>query len=305
MKRYIIRRIGQAIVTVIGISILTFLLTHISGDPVALLAPQNATEADLDEIRQQHGLDKPIYVQYWKYIKGAVRLDFGASLRWDRPAFELFVERFPNTVKLALVSMGFAILMGLPTGLFSAVKMGKWFDNFGKIFAILGQALPGFWVATMLIIIFAVWLKWLPTSGMGNWQTYLMPAFTLGWYTTAAVVRLSRSSMLDVLDAEYIKMARIKGIPEFWVILKHAFKNAAAPVMTLTALQFVVMMNGTLIIETIFNWPGIGRLIVDAIFARDYPIIQMCVLISSSLFVFTNLFVDILYAYIDPRIRYR
>ena len=157
----------------------------------------------------------------------------------------------------------------------------------------------------MLIIIFAVKLRWLPTSGMGNWQTYLMPAFTLGWYTTAAMVRLSRSSMLDVLDAEYIKMARIKGVPEFWVILKHAFKNAAAPVITLTALQFVVMMNGTLIIETIFNWPGIGRLIVDAIFARDYPIIQMCVLISSSLFVFTNLFVDILYAYIDPRIRYR
>jgi peptide/nickel transport system permease protein len=305
MKRYIIRRIGQAIVTVIGISIMVFLLTHVSGDPVALLAPQNATESDLDEIRKQHGLDKPIYVQYWKYVKGAVRLDFGASLRWDRPAFELFVERFPNTVKLALVSMSFAILMGLPTGLFSAVKMGKWFDNFGKIFAILGQALPGFWVATMLIIIFAVELKLLPTSGMGGWKTYLMPAFTLGWYTTAAVVRLSRSSMLDVLDAEYIKMARIKGIPEFWVILKHAFKNAAAPVMTLTALQFVVMMNGTLIIETIFNWPGIGRLIVDAIFARDYPIVQMCVLISSSLFVFTNLFVDILYAYIDPRIRYQ
>jgi len=304
MKRYIIRRIGQAIITIIGISIMVFLLTHISGDPVALLAPQNATEADLDEIRKQHGLDRPIYVQYWKYIKGVVRGDFGASLRWDRPAFELFVERFPNTVKLAVVGMSFAILMGLPTGLYSAVKMGKWFDNFGKVFAFLGQSIPSFWAATMLIIIFAVELKLLPTSGMGNWKTYLMPAFTLGWYTTAAVVRLSRSSMLDVLDAEYIKMARIKGVPEFWVILKHAFKNAAAPVITLTALQFVVMMNGTMIIETIFNWPGIGRLIVDAIFARDYPIVQMCVLISSSLFVFTNLFVDILYAYIDPRIRY-
>lgn len=305
MKRYIIRRIGQAIVTIIGISIMVFLLTHLSGDPVALLAPQNATEADLDEIRKQHGLDKPIYVQYWKYIKGAVRGDFGASLRWDRPAFDLFVERFPNTIKLALVGMTFAILMGLPTGLFSAVKMGKWFDNFGKVFAFLGQSIPSFWAATMLIIILAVELKWLPTSGMGSWKTYLMPAFTLGWYTTAAVVRLSRSSMLDVLDAEYIKMARIKGVPEFWVILKHAFKNAAAPVITLTALQFVVMMNGTLIIETIYNWPGIGRLVVDAIFARDYPIVQMCVLISSSLFVFTNLFVDILYAYIDPRIRYQ
>jgi peptide/nickel transport system permease protein len=305
MKRYIIRRIGQAIVTVIGISIMVFLLTHLSGDPVALLAPQNATESDLDEIRKMHGLDKPIYVQYWKYIKGAVRGDFGASLRWDRPAFDLFVERFPNTIKLALAGMSFAILMGLPTGLYSAVKMGKWFDNFGKVFAFLGQSIPGFGSATILIIIFAVKLKWLPTSGMGSWKTYLMPAFTLGWYTTAALVRLSRSSMLDVLDAEYIKMARIKGVPEFWVILKHAFKNAAAPVLTMTALQFVVMMGGTMIIEVIFTWPGVGRLIVDALFARDYPIVQMCVLISSSLFVFTNLFVDILYAYIDPRIRYQ
>lgn len=305
MKRYILRRIGQAIITVFGISIMVFFLTHLSGDPVALFAPQNATEADLDEIRIQHGLDKPVYVQYWRYIKGAVQGDFGSSLRWDRPAFDLFVERFPNTLKLALVGMTFAILMGLPTGLFSAVKMGKWFDNFGKLFAFLGQSIPSFWAATMLIIVLSVELKILPTSGMGNWKTYLMPAFTLGWYTTAAVVRLSRSSMLDVLDAEYIKMARIKGVPEFWVILKHAFKNAAAPVITLTALQFVVMMNGTLIIETIYNWPGIGRLVVDAIFARDYPIVQMCVLISSSLFVFTNLFVDILYAYIDPRIRYQ
>jgi ABC-type dipeptide/oligopeptide/nickel transport system permease component len=157
----------------------------------------------------------------------------------------------------------------------------------------------------MLILILAATLRILPTSGMGSWKNFLMPAFTLGWYTTAALTRLSRSAMLDVLDAEYIKMARIKGVPELWVIIKHAFKNASAPVVTLAALQFVVLLNGTMIIETVFNWPGVGRLIVEAIFGRDYPVVQMCVLIASSLFVFTNLLVDVLYAYLDPRIRYQ
>ncbi|MBW2061702.1 MAG: ABC transporter permease [Deltaproteobacteria bacterium] len=305
MKRYILRRLVQAVITIIGISIIVFLLTHLSGDPVALMAPQNATKEDLEQIRIDRGLDKPIYVQYWKYISGVVVGDFGESLRWDMPAIEMFLARFPNTIKLASAAMAFAILFGLPTGILSAVKVGTRFDNFGKIFALMGQALPGFWVGIMLILLFSAKLRLLPTSGMGGWKYYIMPAFTLGWYTMAAITRLSRSAMLDVLDAEYIKMARIKGVSEVWVIMKHAFKNASAPVVTMTALQFVVLLNGTMIIETIFTWPGIGRLIVDAIFARDYPVVQMCVMISSSLFVFTNLIVDILYAYLDPRIRYQ
>ncbi len=305
MKRYILKRLGQAVITVIGISIIVFLLTHLSGDPVALMAPQNATKEDLEQIRKDRGLDKPIYVQYWRYISGVVRGDFGESLRWNMPAIDMFLARFPNTVKLASVAMGFALLVGVPTGILSAVKVEGNFDKFGKIFALLGQALPGFWVGIMLILFFSATLKILPTSGMGGWKHYIMPGFTLGWYTTAALTRLSRSAMLDVMDAEYIKMARIKGVSETMIILKHAFKNASAPVITLSALQFVVLLNGTMIIETIFTWPGIGRLIVDAIFARDYPVVQMCVLISSVLFVFTNLLVDILYAYIDPRIRYQ
>jgi len=305
MKRYIAIRLIQAVITIIGISMIVFLLTHLSGDPVMLMAPQNATQEDLEAIRRDRGLDKPIYIQYYRYITGAVRLDFGESLRWKMPAIEMFWDRFPNTVKLAVVAMAFAFLLGLPTGMYSAVKMGGKFDSFGKTFALLGQALPGFWVGVMLILVFSAQLKWLPTSGMGSWKNYIMPAFTMGWYTMAAMTRLSRSAMLDVLDSEYIKLARIKGVSEFWVILKHAFRNAMAPVVTVTALQFVVMLNGTMIIETIFNWPGLGRLIVDAIFARDYPVVQMCVMISSSMFVFTNLAVDILYAYIDPRIRYQ
>jgi len=304
MKKYIAFRIGQAIITIWLISILVFLLTHLSGDPVSLMAPQSATKEDLEEIRQYLGLDKPIYVQYIRYVSKAIRADFGESLRWKRKASEMFLERFPNTFKLAVAAMSFAVIFGLPTGIISSIKVDRAFDKFGKIFALMGQALPGFWVGIMLIGLFAAKWKILPTSGMGSWKHYLMPAFTMGWYTMAAMTRLSRSSMLDVLDAEYIKMARIKGVPEFWVIGKHALRNAMAPVITLTFLQFVIMLNGTMIIETIFNWPGLGRLVVEAIFARDYPVVQMCVLISSSMIVFVNLLVDILYAYIDPRIRY-
>ncbi len=304
MKRYILKRIGQALITIIGISMIVFLLTHLTGDPVALMAPQSATREDLEKIRIDYGFDKPIYVQYWKYVSGVVQGDFGKSIRGNIPAIEMFWDRFPNTLKLAIASMGFALIFGVPIGIYSSVQVGRKFDNFGKIFALMGQALPGFWVGILLIILFSTMFRILPTSGMGDWRNYLMPAFTLGWGTMAILTRLSRSAMLDVLDAEYLKMARIKGVAEYKVILKHAFKNAAAPVVTVSALQFVTLMNGTMIIETVFNWPGLGRLVVESIFGRDYPVVQMCVLISSSFFVFANLIVDILYAYLDPRIRY-
>lgn len=304
MKRYILKRIGQALITIVGISMIVFLLTHLTGDPVALMAPQSATKEDLEKIRIDYGFDKPIYVQYWKYVSGVIQGDFGKSIRGNMPAIEMFWDRFPNTLKLAIASMGFALLFGIPIGIYSSVTVGRKFDNFGKIFALMGQAMPNFYVGILLIILFSTQFRILPTSGMGDWRNYLMPAFTLGWYTMAALTRLSRSAMLDVLDAEYLKMARIKGVAEYKVILKHAFKNAAAPVITISALQFVALMNGTMIIETVFNWPGLGRLVVESIFGRDYPVVQMCVLISSSFFVFANLIVDILYAYLDPRIRY-
>jgi peptide/nickel transport system permease protein len=297
-------RILQAIVSIIGVSIITFILTHISGDPVQLLAPQEATLEDMQELRVSLGLDKPLYVQYWSYASKAIRGDFGESLRFNRPAIDMFKERFPNTLRLALAGFSFAILFGLSVGIFSAVNVGRNFDNFAKIFALLGQALPNFWVGIMLILLFSVKLELFPTSGMGSWKHYILPAFTLGWVATAALTRLSRSTMLDVLDAEYIKTARIKGVPEFFVIAKHAFKNAGAPVVTMATTQFVLALNGTVIIEQIFNWPGVGRLVVEAVFARDYPIVQMVILIGSTIFVMAMLVVDILYAYLDPRIRY-
>jgi peptide/nickel transport system permease protein len=304
MKKYIFSRIIQAIICIIGVSIIVFSLTRITGDPVLLMVPPEATNEDIEEMRNMLGLNKPIYVQYGKFVSGAIRGDFGESIRWSIPCLELFIERFPNTLKLGFASMCIAVLLGIPVGILSAVTVGRWFDNFGKIFALLGQALPVFWLGIMLMLIFAVWLRLLPTSGMGGWKNILMPAVTLGWFFTAALTRLTRSAMLDVLDAEYIKMARIIGVSEMMVVWKQALKNAFIPILTLGAINFIILLNGTVITETVFNWPGVGRLVVDAIFQRDFPVAQMCLLISSSLMIFTNLFVDILYAYIDPRIRY-
>jgi peptide/nickel transport system permease protein len=305
MVNYILRRIFQAGICIVGISVIVFLLAHLSGDPALLMASPDAKPEDIEALRVLLGLKKPLYVQFWLFISKAVQGDFGTSIRWGKPCLEVWLMRFPNTLLLGGTAMAFTLLIGIPTGIFSAVKAGGWFDNFGKAFALAGQSMPVFWVGLMLMLLFSVILRWLPTSGMGSWQHLLMPAFTLGWYFTAAITRLSRSAMLDILDSEYIKMARIKGVPEILVILKHGFRNAMIPVVTLAALNIVTLLNGTVITETVFNWPGIGRLIVDSIFARDYPMVQTCVLVSSALFIFSNLFVDILYAYIDPRIKYQ
>ena len=304
MKKYIFNRVIQSLVCVVFVTIIVFFLTRISGDPVLLMVPPEATQEDIENMREVLGLKEPIYVQYWRFISRAVQGDFGKSLRWTVPCIELFMDRFPNTLLLATSSMAFAVLVGIPVGIISSVMVGRWFDNFGKIFALLGQALPVFWLGIMLMIVLSVKLRLLPTSGIGTWQHMLMPTVTLGWFFTAALARLTRSAMLDVLDAEHIKMARIIGVSETTVIWKQALKNALIPILTLSAVNFVFLLNGTVITETVFNWPGVGRLVVDSIFMRDFPVVQMCILIASCLFIFTNLFVDILYAYIDPRIRY-
>ncbi|MCK9273885.1 MAG: ABC transporter permease [Syntrophales bacterium] len=304
MANYILKRLWQALICLIGISVIIFFLSHLSGDPVLLMASPEATQEDIEELRRTLGLDKPLYVQYWVFISGVVQGDFGQSIKWSKPCIDVWLSRFPNTLLLGSAAMAFSLIVGILTGVLSAVKVGGWFDKFGKIFALMGQSLPVFWVGLMLILIFSVNLGWLPTSGHGSWKHLIMPAFTLGWYFTAATTRLSRSAMLDVLDSEYIKMARVKGLPEYLVIMKHAFRNALIPIITLAALNLIMLLNGTVITEVVFNWEGIGRLVVDAIFARDYPLVQCCVLIASMLFIATNLFVDILYAYIDPRIHY-
>lgn len=305
MKKYIFKRLIRAFFTVLGVSFFVFVLIHVSGDPVALMLPPEATQEEMDAMRTALGFDKPLYVQYWIFISGAARGDFGESIRWQRPCMELFLERFPHTLLLGTTSMIWALLIGLTVGILSAVNVGRWFDNFGKIIALLGQALPVFWLGLMLMLLFSVKLRWLPTSGSGGLSHLVLPSLTLGALFAAGITRLTRSTMLDVLDSEYIKMARIVGVRGTTVVIKQAFKNAMIPVLTMAALSFIVLINGTVITETIFTWPGVGRLIVQAIFARDYPVVQTILLIFSSSFVFANLIVDILYAYIDPRIRYQ
>jgi peptide/nickel transport system permease protein len=304
MQRYIIRRLLQGLVVLLGISIIVFMLIRLSGDPVLLIAGPGATAGQIEQLRETLGLTEPIYVQYWVFISGVVRGDFGESILWGKPTVSVFLTRLPNTLLLAAGASIWAYSIGIVVGVLSAVKVGTWFDNFGKIFALMGQALPVFWVGIMLILIFSVHLRWFPSSGMGSLHNLVLPSFTLGWFFCAAITRLTRSAMLDVLDSEYIKMDRIKGVPENRVILKHAFKNASIPVITLGSMQLVFMVMGTVLTETVFNWPGVGRLVVDSIFSRDYPMIQTCVLIFASIYVFVNLAVDVAYAYIDPRIRY-
>jgi len=304
MQRYILKRLGAAAFCIIMVSAIVFFLSRMSGDPAELLLPLDATQEDLQRFRASMGLDKPMYMQYLYFLKNAVQGDFGVSLKFNDPVLPLVMTRLGATAQLVAVAMAFALTVGLMVGTLSAIQRDSWFDRFGKIFALLGQAAPTFWVGIMLILLFAVVLKVLPAAGRGGLSHLIMPGFTLGWYSTAAITRLTRSSMLDVLDSEFIKMTRSKGLPERLVIWKHALRNAAIPVVNLAGLQVAALLYGAVVTETVFAWPGMGQLAVRAIINRDFPVIQGIVLIGACLYVFMNLFVDVFTAYLDPRIRY-
>lgn len=304
MQKYTLMRLLQSIFTIWAVVTIVFAIARLAGDPATLLLPMDSRQEDLEALRRHLGLDQPIYLQYLIYLKNAVQGNFGISMRWNDPVLPLVFSRFRATVELVALAMLISTSIGLTVGILSAVKRGSLFDRFGKALALLGQAAPTFWVGLMLILLVAVTLRLLPSAGRGGIQNLIMPALTLGWYSTAAITRLTRSAMLDVLESEYVKMARSKGVPEVIVILKHALKNAAIPVVTMLGLQISALLYGAVITETIFAWPGMGRLAVDSIVARDFPVIQAVVLIGSSIYVFVNLFVDIIYAYLDPRIRY-
>ncbi|MGH8067749.1 MAG: ABC transporter permease [Candidatus Entotheonellia bacterium] len=304
MHGYIIRRVLYSIVSLSLLSIMIFGMVRITGDPAVLMAEPGAKEEDLQAIRREFGLDKPIVVQYFLFVKSMLRGDFGKSIYYRIPALDLYIQRLPASLLLAAVAMVLSLMIGIPVGIFSAVRINTWFDNFGKIFAILGLSLPSFWVGLMLILTLSVYLNWLPSSGAGSWKHLIMPAFSLGWVFTAAHMRLTRSAMLEVLGSEYIKLARIKGLSERLVIAKHAFKNAVIPVLTLAGINLVLMVNVAVVVETVFAWPGVGRLLYEGISFRDFPVVQTTVLMGGVMFVGANLVVDILYAYIDPRIRY-
>jgi peptide/nickel transport system permease protein len=304
MKRFVLRRFAFAILSLFLLSATIFLLVRVTGDPAVLLSEPGASEQDLQEIRRQFGLDRSLHVQFVSFLAHLARGDFGQSFYYRIPVFELYLSRLPSSLLLAAVAMSFSLLIGIPTGVLAAVRVNRWWDRAGKVFVLLGLSLPPFWVGLVLILFLSVYLGWLPSSGSGSAAHVLMPAFALGWYFAAAHMRLTRSSMLDVLGSEYVKLARLKGLPEALVIAKHALKNALIPVLTLAGINLVLMVNVAVVVETVFAWPGIGRLLFEGIAFRDFPVVQATVLLGGAMIVVVNFVVDVLYAVIDPRIRY-
>jgi peptide/nickel transport system permease protein len=306
MQRYIARRLLQSILTILVMSIIVFSLARVTGNPLDVLLPLEATPDDYERVAKHWGLDKPLYVQYLVFLGKALRGDFGMSWKWQgHSAMGLVIERLPATLQLAGLALLISVLIALPVGVLAAVMKDKPFDYAGKIIALLGQSLPSFWLGIVLMWIFAVSLGWLPTSGRGGIRHMILPAVVLGWFQVAAMMRLVRSAMLDVLDSEFVKLARVKGLAEWKVVWKHCLRNAAIAPLTYFAITAGVLLTGSVVTESVFAWPGTGLLAVDAVRARDFQVVQAIVIVFAAVFIFTNLVVDILYAYLDPRIRYQ
>ncbi len=305
MKTYVLRRLAQSLIVLLGISVVVFIILHLTGDPTLLLLPPDASAEEIARFRRAMGFDDPLYVQYLRFLKGAVHGDFGNSLRHEEPALALVWQRMPATIELTAVALGVALVLAIPAGIVSAVFRNTPIDYASTVVALIGQAMPTFWLGIMLILIFSVGLHLLPSSGRGGPANLILPAVTLGLFTTARIMRLTRSGMLEVLGQDYVRTARAKGVGERGVIWKHALKNAGIPVVTIVGLELGTLLGGAVITETIFAWPGVGRLSVQAIYNRDYPVVQAAVFVLASIFVLVNLIVDLLYTYLDPRIRIR
>ena len=303
MKQYIGRRVGYSVLSLFLLSLTIFFFVRVTGDPAALLVEPGASQADIAAIHHQFGLDRPLWVQYWIFMTSLFHGDLGQSFYYRTPVMGLYLSRLPNSLMLAAVAMTFSLAIGIPSGIIAAVRVGRFWDSIGKLFALLGLSMPAFWIGLLMILFFSVYLRWLPSSGAGTPAHLIMPAFALGWYFAATHMRLTRSSMLEVLGSEYVKLARIKGLPQSLVIAKHAFKNALIPVLTLAGVNLVIMVNVAVVVETVFAWPGIGRLLYEGITFRDFPVVQGVVLMGGAMIIAVNLFVDICYAVIDPRIR--
>jgi ABC-type dipeptide/oligopeptide/nickel transport system permease component len=305
MKSYILRRLWQAVLVLFGVSVVVFAILHLTGDPAALLLPPDATAEDIARFRKAMGFDDPWIVQYGRFLTGAIQGNFGESLRHGEPAMGLVLERLPATFQLAGAGLLLALCLAVPAGIVSAVKRNTVIDYFSTVVALLGQAMPTFWLGIMLILVFSVHFNWLPSSGRGDLQHLVLPAVTLGLFTTARITRLTRSGMLEVLGQDYIRTARAKGVSEQPVVWKHALKNASIPIVTIVGIELGTLLGGSVITETIFAWPGVGRLSVQAIFNRDYPVVQAAVFILASTFVVVNFLVDLAYTWLDPRIRFQ
>ncbi|MGH7323785.1 MAG: ABC transporter permease [Candidatus Rokuibacteriota bacterium] len=304
MIRFVVARLVQSLVALAILTVVVFILARTTGDPLHLILPMSATEEDYANARQYLGLDRPYLEQYLSFVGRAVTGDFGMSLRARRPVNELIAERLPNSLRLALFAMGVSLALAFPLGVMAAVKKGTAVDRAAQVVAVLGQSLPTFWVAIILVEVVAGRLQWLPAGGIDSLASYVLPGFTLGWFVVAGMMRLLRSGMLEVLDSEYVKLARLKGVVELRVVWIHALKNALIPVVTFAGIYFAILVTTAIVVETVFAWPGLGRLAYEGISSRDFPVIQAVVLITAAIVAVVNLCVDCLYAFIDPRIRY-
>ena len=303
MRRYLVRQLVQLVVVILGISMLVFSILHIIGDPVTLLLPQNAGKEEYARYKHLMGLDRPVWVQYWKFATSAIHGDFGRSWYGNAPAFGLVIDRMPPTIYLTLAGLGVALLIALPLGVLAALRRHTFVDTLCTLFAVAGQAMPIFWLGIMLIIIFAVRLRLLPASGYGTWQNFILPSFCLGAFLAPLTMRLVRSGIIEVMSMEFIKTARAKGLGERMVVVKHAFRNACIPVVTVLGLQFGQLLGGAFVTETVFAWPGVATLTVDSIRNQDFPVVQCAVVLLALVIVTVNAIVDLIVGLIDPRIR--
>jgi ABC-type dipeptide/oligopeptide/nickel transport system permease component len=321
MTKYILVRAFYSVITLWLLVTIVFALVRLSGDPVKMKGEIGADPSYLAQIRHDWGLDKPVYIQYTDFLKNLVQGDFGHSFEKSLPVSTIYFDRLPNSLKLGFAAFVISLAIGVPAGMLSALKAGTGWDSTGKLIALLGLSIPGFFVGLVLIIIFGVDLHWLPVLGKGSstfdwhnsatwipfwfqdWRHLAMPAFALGWYFSGAMLRITRSGMLDVLGTDYVKLVRLKGVPEAIVTAKHALKNAMIPVLTIAGLNLVIMINVAVVIEVIFNWPGVGLLLYDGLTNRDFPMVQGVVLMSGVMIVLLNFAIDVLYAYVDPRVR--
>jgi len=304
MLRFILVRVLQSLAALAILSVVVFVLARATGDPLHMILPMSATEEDYANARAYLGLDRPYIEQYLSFVGRAAIGDFGTSIRARRPVGELIAERLPNSLRLAAFAMTVSLAMAFPLGVMAAVKKGSGVDRLAQIVAVLGQSLPTFWVAIVLVEVVAGRLQWLPAGGISGLSSYILPGFTLGWFVVAGMMRLLRSGMLEVLDSEYVKLARVKGVVERRVVWVHALKNALIPVVTFAGIYFAILVTTAIVVETVFAWPGLGRLAYEGITSRDFPVIQAVVLTTAAIVAVVNLCVDCLYAVIDPRIRY-
>lgn len=306
MAKYIIKRLFYAVFVLLGVATIVFFLVRLTGDPVAIMLPENATEEQVAELTRSMGLDKSLIEQYLIYMGKLFRLDFGTSLRYRAANLGLILERLPATLRLAGTAMLFALLMALPCGILAALKRGTIIDQGIMAVVMAGQAMPVFWAGILMIMLFSVQLGWLPTGGYGDGglRHIIMPAIALGLHLMALVTKLLRSSLIEVLGADYIRTAKAKGLFARRVVVKHALRNSMLPVVTVVGIQMGALLGGSVVTETVFAWPGVGQLMVQAITYRDFPLVQACITLLAAVFVLVNLAVDILYVFIDPRISY-